>query len=286
MAPDSVQYSANGYVEYRPGELNIILSVPHGGSILPPNIPNRDGGGLVDGKCVYRHDIKKDPEKCPVRNKKDVYTRELAIALAAELKKVTGKRPHMVINHLHRLKMDGNADKDKATFGVHPAEVAWCAFHQFISTAKTSIGGRGLLLDIHGQSHPEKMIELGYTINTETLNSGSYTYDVSSIKNLARVNELTDYDHFHDLISGTRSLGGLLQDLGYRVVPSPDNPSPKSRPYYSGGYNTLRHGSRNNGIIDAIQIESPRFLRNKDSCSQYAADLAKALNRYLQLYYN
>ena len=50
-------------------------------------------------------------------------------------------------------------------------------------------------------------------------------------------------------------MGGLLEPLGYPTVPGPTQPDPDGEPYFSGGYNTARHGSRDGGAISPIQIE-------------------------------
>ena len=48
---------------------------------------------VADGVCVYSHkaSIQKDPDKYPVRQKKDLNTLELATAMAEHLKKIAGE---------------------------------------------------------------------------------------------------------------------------------------------------------------------------------------------------
>ena len=60
---------------------------------------------------------------------------------------------------------------------------------------------------------------------------------------------------FAKLIRGPASLGGLLQQRGTRSVPSTADPDPDGGAYFSGGYNTKRHGSRDGGTISGIQME-------------------------------
>ncbi len=43
-----------------------------------------------------------------------------------------GTYPHVVINNLHRLKLDANRDKPEATFGEETPELAWEEFHNYI----------------------------------------------------------------------------------------------------------------------------------------------------------
>ena len=189
---DASVFSANRYVEYRPGKLNVIISVPHGGYLRPPSIPDRDAGSFINGQCVYAHGAgTKDPKKCPVRVKRDQYTKELGSLIARELTQLRRNKPHVVLNHLSRGKMDVNVEMDKGTFGVAEAVEAWTAYHAFIQSAKEGISGPGLLIDIHGQSHPEGWIELGYTLSREQLNEKRYHSTDTSVSALALRAECT-----------------------------------------------------------------------------------------------
>ena len=38
------QYGTHNYVEYTPGNINLIISVPHDGFLHPGSIPNRTAG--------------------------------------------------------------------------------------------------------------------------------------------------------------------------------------------------------------------------------------------------
>ena len=79
-----------------------------------------------------------------------------------------------------------------------------------------------------------------------------------------------------------------MTNLGYSSVPSQTNPDPNGGGYYSGGYNTQRHGSKNGGTIDAIQIESPRDVRfgeNGRDIEVYAKDLATSMVQFYKIHY-
>lgn len=279
---DSI-YSRNDYVEYQPGDLNVVLSVPHGGRLKPATIPDRDAGVFVNGKETYDHSIKvKDVENLAVRQKSDIYTVELSLMVADELERLTGKRPHIVICQLYRAKMDANCAMEKATFNIPEAVEAWNAFHGFIDRAKNSIVGPGLFLDIHGQGHPEEWVELGYTIPAGDLNAKSYTATRASLESLVSRRFLK----YEQAITGPDSLGTLLEAEGYRTVPSAGIPGPGDGNYYSGGYNTEIHGSRDGGVIDAVQIECPKYVRNPHTAPMFAASLAKAIHHFLQIHFS
>ena len=52
--------------------------------------------------------------------------------------------------------------------------------------------------------------------------------------------------------------------------------------YFSGGYNTARHGSRGGGTISAIQIEAPKpgIRQNVSTWSQFAQAFTIAVDEY------
>lgn len=143
------------------------------------------------------------------------------------------------------------------------------------------ISGPGLLLDIHGQGHSENWIELGYAVTGSRLDSGNLVQRYSTIRSLAASSPET----FDDLLRSGSSLGGILQDSGYKVVPSPNHPGPDGGNYYSGGYISKTYGSKYGGDVDAIQIESPRSLRSSSASPPYAQDLAQAIVDFMDLYY-
>lgn len=274
------------YVIYEPGDLNLIISVPHGGSCKPRSIPNRVANTELGNKDADVHGSAKD-SSIKVCIKNDVFTVHLARLMAEALGRRTGKQPYIVINRLHRIKLDCNRNVEEAAFGEPEAVAAWKTYHDAIETAKAAIGGRGLLLDIHGHSHSENWIELGYGVSCTRMNLGNYGPSDTSIRFLHEWYQKQDESkHITELVSGHKSLGGLLEKAGYKVVPSPKHPSPKSGNYFSGGYSILRHGSKRSGCIDAIQIESPVALRSQAFKRwKYANSLARAVAEFLSINY-
>merc|ERR1711894_771197 len=108
MSPVTL-YSRKQYIEYQPGALNVILSVPHGGTLKPDSIPDRDAGYFIDGKRVYDHkSATKDFDNCGIQRKCDMNTVPLALKLSDELQELTGAKPHIIINRLSRVKLDAN----------------------------------------------------------------------------------------------------------------------------------------------------------------------------------
>jgi N-formylglutamate amidohydrolase len=272
--PGLSYFDEPGYIEYIAGNLPIIISVPHGGYLTPDEIPDRD--------C----------EACVTIN--DAYTQELGRALLQDIHARTGCYPHVIINRLRRAKLDANRDLEEAADGNIMAENAWFAYHDFIDTARIwvlSQFGKGLFIDLHGHGHAIQRLELGYLIsknelmlNDDVLNSDTYV-NQSSLRNLVSEN-LGEQTHAA-LLRGSQSLGTIMEDKGYAAVPSTNEPAPASNEaYFSGGYNTHRYGSIEEGTIDAIQIECNQDVRFEEVPREVFADsLASGLLSFLDAHY-
>ena len=277
------QWGRNNYTEYIPGNLNMIIVVPHGGQWKPASIPDRQDGCWTGQYCIYNHTCTgRSRANCKIGVYSDLWTWAIGEHLLRQVHQLTGKWPHLVRMHLHRRKMDANRDLPEATFYNPQAKAAFEDFHYFIDMAKKRIGGRGLLFDIHGQTHPEQMVELGYLLRSAELNSGNLNPRNTSIRHLAGEVGIS----FNALVHGNTSLGAYIQDGGYDAIPSPAHPRPGAAKFYSGGYNTKRHGSRDGGTIDAIQIESPKKVRNDEKGPKYTAALAKAIVTFMVEHYD
>ncbi len=241
--PGKSYFSNNNYIEYIAGNSPFIVSAPHGGDLKPSDIPDRSCTACVTGK--------------------DGSTQELARDIANAFYKQTGCFPHIIINRLHRIKLDANREIVEAALGNPQAEQAWLAFQSYIDSAKTQITkqfGTGLYIDLHAHGHAIQRLELGYLLtSTELQNTDNQininTYiNESSIKNLAS-NNLKNATH-SQLLRGEKAIGTVLQKRGYPSVPSMQIPFPQTgEDYFNGGYNTNRHGSRNGGKIEGLQIE-------------------------------
>ncbi|KYO23821.1 hypothetical protein Y1Q_0015814 [Alligator mississippiensis] len=150
----------------------------------PEDIPDRDAGcwNANSSSCIFSHD-------CPPGTVQDFQKCKVA----------TNQDRHVI----ERFKMDANREKEEATFGIPQAEEAWEDYMGFMRSAKLHMT-EGLIVDIHGQAHPEQWIELGYTISKASLNSGLFSASGSSIQYLA--NQLGNVT-FESLLRGHRSLG-------------------------------------------------------------------------------
>ncbi len=254
-------FGTSNYVEYVPGDLPVVISVPHGGALAPASIPNRTVGTTAT----------------------DTNTVELGRALVDALRGRTGRAPHLVIVHLRRTKLDANREVVEAAQGNPEAVRAWEEYHAFIEQAASAVrqrSGTGFYVDLHGHGHPIARLELGYLLSIETLNQPDSHLDAigalssSSLRLMSGASPLSS----SALLRGPQSLGGLLSG---RVpsVPSPSMPGPGADPYFNGGYSTSRHTL----ILPGLQIES-HFTGVRDSAasrSSFSAILAEALVTFL-----
>jgi len=69
-------------------------------------------------------------------------------------------------------------------------------------------------------------------------------------------------------------------------VPSVSSLGPAGSRFFSGGYITARHGSSEEGIISAIQIELPQpgIRDTEENWSRYAGAFATAVGRYYEFH--
>jgi hypothetical protein len=286
--PDQHYYGRSNYVEYIAGDLPIIFSVPHGGELKPREIPDRTCKGR-SADCATIG---------------DAYTEELGLAVREAFRSYFGHSPHLVICHLRRTKLDCNREIDEAAEGNAHAQQAWREYHGYISSAISAVlasPGRGLYIDLHGQSHPLKRIELGYLLTPDqltnsdaVLNQPAFTAR-SSFRTLAAAVPIP----FSQLLRGSNSLGGLLLSKGYPSLPDPVMPNTRTRigsgpsvggleDYFGGGYSTRSHSSAGEGgPMDAVQLEAnlEGVRDTADHRAKFALALAQVMDRFFALHY-
>jgi autotransporter-associated beta strand protein len=273
--PGQSYFGRSNYIEYIAGDLPIIVSAPHGGTLTPSEIPDRDCTGISDCSTTT-----------------DSYLDDLAAKIRTEVQNRVGHAPHVIICHLKRTKVDCNREIDVGAMSNVWAMVAWNEFQDFIAAAKTAVSnqyGKGFYLDLHGHGHTIQRLELGYLLSATqlgysdtTLNS-TYYENQSSMRTLSQQSPLT----FPQLLRGTNSFGALIDAEGYPAVPSPDIPNPGTDPYFNGGYNTDQHTSVHGGTISGLQIESNMTGVRDTSANRtaYAQALARVFETYLGLHY-
>ena len=207
--PGKSYFGRSNYVEYIAGDMPLVISAPHGGTLRPPEIPDRKDGEFTS----------------------DANTEELARTVQQAFHNCFGHYPHVIICRLDRRKVDCNRDLEEGAGEAPGARQAWNDYQHFIQTARSNVlarTGKGFYIDLHGQSHAIKRVELGYCLTdseltnaNRMLNEPAYA-ERSTIRTLARRTGAP----LSELLRGTNSLGGLLAAKGYPAVPSPGMPSP------------------------------------------------------------
>lgn len=273
--------SSKKYIEYIPGNMPVIISAPHGGVL-------QAGSGESGLSSSYPHTDSDLSNRNCGSDERDDNTDILIREIQKKCYEQYGLYPYIIINNLHRSKLDPNRDIAEATCGSSGSDKYYNAFHNFIDAASADITanfGKGLYIDLHGQSHSVPRIEAGYNLPSSSYdedlnNSATNATELSrvTIKNLISDNlqNLT----FEDLVRGSESLGGLLQTTGgseylaisdnttcgktagYRTVPSHigdgnqgscDDTNPGGYSYFSGDYyNNIRHGSGSTSHANSI----------------------------------
>ena len=266
----------NGYTTYYPGNIPIILSIPHGGDISPSEISNRTYGVSVT----------------------DSNTIELGISIRNYFYSNYNIRPYVIINNLKRTKLDANRDRIEAAQGNIYAERAFDEFHFYIEKAREDIitkFGTGVLFDIHGHGiNPDGFNDLrtwiGYLLTSDELdNSNDYIDKNISINDVSIYSILNSSGQsLSELLSGPSSLGALFEDNNYTALPSPQSRSPEGMRYFSGGYNTFRYGTNRNFNFSSIQLEFPfQGLRDTpQSRNLFAARFVDLVQEYFLIHLN
>ena len=267
-----VYFGRENYIEYHAGNLPIILSAPHGGQLTPDEISDRTYGTFVT----------------------DLNTYELTKTIMDSMIVRFGGYPHVILCKLKRTKLDANRDSIEAAQENKYALRAWQEYHHYIEVAKKKITndqGSGLFLDIHGHGiNPDGFYDLrtwlGYLISSEELDQSNGALNTNSYQSKSSISAWVDSSSysFIEVLRGKVSFGSILDSLGYKSLPSINDLSPDGMRYFSGGYNTARHGSRSGGVISSIQIELPKpgIRDNQSTWSSYS----KALNSTISEYYN
>jgi hypothetical protein len=148
--PGPVRIGEAGYIRSWPGELPIVLSVPHDGAIAPAEIPDRTTGVTV----------------------RDSHARALAEAIRDSA--AGAVRPRAAPDRLR----GSPAGRSTATAALaegatDPVAIrTWREYHGAIDAAEQAVLARsphGLYLDLHSHGHPKKRLEIGYLLKADDL---------------------------------------------------------------------------------------------------------------------
>jgi hypothetical protein len=260
--PGQSVFGEKEYAEYIVGDLPIVISAPHGGRLAPDEIPDRTSGTIGA----------------------DANTQELVRAIAAEIHARTGHHAHVIICRLHRRKLDCNREIVEAAAGNPIAEKTWAEYHAFIERAEKAAiakAGRCFYIDLHGQGHKDRRIELGYLHTQEVLAKADAELNAeAAVGSLRRIAEKAKRPYV-ELLRGPRSLGAMLEAHGFPSAPSPERPVPVL-PFFAGGYSTRRHVPAD-APVAGLQIEC-NLAGVRDTAAnreRFATALVTVLREYL-----
>jgi N-formylglutamate amidohydrolase len=191
-------YVPGDFIVARAGGLPVILTAPHGGEAMIPDVPARTRGVTL----------------------RDAHTLEITQDVAARLAARLGAAPYVVAARFSRKQIDANraevealqSDAARPVYRAYHAEIA-----RFVAEIHRRFPGGALLIDVHGQSTDPSAIVRG-------------TQDGDTTQRLlAR--------HGEAALTGPDSILGVLAARGHAVVP-PNTPLgwPREPAAYRGGF--------------------------------------------------
>jgi N-formylglutamate amidohydrolase len=239
----------------REGTLPIIITAPHGGRDAIPGVAPRDTAGKPTGGRGYV-------------TGGDTNTDVLALGIAAEIKRLTGKAPYIVMARFKRRFVDPNRPPEIA-FDSPAAQPYYDAYHQAIRRFIADIRSQypaGLLIDVHGQKKDPNVVMRG-TQNGRTVE-----------RLLARAGT--------GAVTGRNGIFGGLEADGFRVFPANAVPpaGTSENAGYNGGYTVGTYGSHNPDGIDAVQMEFGSRYRQDAVVEKAAVDAGKAIAAFYEAY--
>jgi N-formylglutamate amidohydrolase len=249
-----IKYPALNLVARHRGALPVLIACPHGGDVIPSDVPVRDG--------------RSTPEGCDFEPAKDLNTREIGVGVAQRMLDIFGQAPYVVIAEFHRKCIDANRSR-RCAFEVPAAQRYYDEYHNtlraFVDEIRAENGGLGLLFDIHGTvgiPADPAAIYLG-TANGETITRLLAT-DPNALWRRC-------------------SLRGFLEAAGHVI--SPRQPGVPETPALSGGFTVRTYGSSHADGLDAMQVEIDDSLRrDPDERNALIEVLAYAIGNLVSRY--
>jgi N-formylglutamate amidohydrolase len=238
------------------GSMPIILTAPHGGRAAIPAVEPRRAQDNTPGPWGGVH------------TGADSSTDLLASGIAAELGRLTGRDPYLVVARFARKYIDANRPPE---LGLEdPRARPYYDYYQhsirrFVDEIRANYPA-GLLIDVHGQAKDPDVIMRG------TLNG-------RAVQRLMQRGGV-------EAVTGPRGVFGQLEVNGFKVFPRNDVP-PRGTSEdggFNGGYTVFTYGSHNRDGIDAVQMEFGTRYRQKTSVARSARDAARAIATFYESY--
>lgn len=144
------------------GNINLIISAPHGGNMTPSNVPDRAVGGCGLSAntgapfCSWNYnDTCVGVNPCNIVNARDPVSDNFAMSVANELNRAWGYKPFVVAGIWARRKVEYNRIMVEGTLRHPEAVASYQGYHSFINETVNTLHrnfGTSLLIDMHGHS--------------------------------------------------------------------------------------------------------------------------------------
>lgn len=268
--PGKTYFDNEHWTEFIPGTMPLIISVPHGGTTLLPEVPIRGCKGAVT-----------------VTDTKSI---ELAREIQKAFEKKYGLTPFIVICSLSRKNVDQNRAIDEGTCSNEQMRKPWNAFHNYIDSALAMAVkkfGSAIYIDLHGHGHTNQRLELGYSLDAKDLPEISTNNDLSALAKKSTINNLlllNKKTNFKDLMIGNNAFGTLITEAGSPAVPSKQDPYiADGGKYFNGGYNTRTYTSAAYPQVFGWQIESNyKGVRDDAGRPEFAKSFADVMMKFFK----
>lgn len=268
------EFDISEMIEVTSGDMPLVISAPHGGTLTPNEIPDRSCSGITTVR--------------------DRNTTELAREIKYQMKEEFGIEPYVIAGLINRAKIDLNRDAEPATCGHSLGKEVWEEYHKRIEDALQSAideYGAAIFIDLHGHGHDIQRLELGYLLSKDELRQShegsgetAELIEKSSLTNLMSTHRNVE---FQELLTGEQAFGTIMEDEGVPSVPSLEDPFPyPNEDYFTGGYNTRRYTSGDYPEVFGWQIEANYDgVRDSDeNRSAFAKAFSKAIMVQLEEY--
>ena len=262
-----------GWFELEVGDIPLVISVPHGGTIQLDRLPNRDN--CEDAVTVL-----------------DSYTVPLAEAIKKEFAQRYNLKPTVLITHLSRKHIDQNRELEESFCEEHPELFdAWHWYHDHLDSAvryAVAEHGESLFIDLHAHGHSVQRLELGYGL---TIAEIGRVYSGLDLDELMAKSTLANYKNVHgdvdlrELMIGPEAFGTLMHARDVPSVPSEQDPYLMSTDdYFNGGYNSRYFTSEDYPKTYGWQIEVNSTARNTPERQEhFASAFAESIVQLLKL---
>lgn len=231
-------------VETSEGDLPLALSVPHDGDRDLPDGAPRTGRGLERGPGAFV-------------TARDTGCAPLAILVAGEIRRLTGRSASLVVCRARRTFVDCNRPLEEGCED-EPARRVHRAYHGFLARVCDAMRGThngGLVIDVHGQGSRADTVFRG-------------TREGTTVEHLRR-------RFGEDAVTGASCLLARLSRDGFTVHPVPFDA--REQPGFTGGFIVRSFGATGLHGTDGVQLEFGADYRRKENRERTARVLAAAL---------